>query len=139
LGPKAKQFSSPVSPFLMLMDDEIGTTDYRSQTTRYRQRKMRVHRRTVVDDIKSKFKKDYKSKTILKKDYDGDWPFRADKVTIECRNQYWCVVTIDGKDYALNGAASSKFKLEEVHSAGMAILGKSTGPFIDEALKLAEQ
>lgn len=138
LGAKAKQFSSPVYPFLMMTDDEIGRTDYRKQTTRYKERKKKVHKRTIVDNIKSKFNKDYKSKTILKKDYVGEWPFRTDKVIIECRNKHWCTVTIDGKDYALNGAASSRFKLEDVHSAGMAILGKSIGPFIDEALKLAE-
>jgi len=48
------------------------------------------------------------------------------------------IVTIENKDYALNGAAKSRYKLEDVHEAGMAILGKSVGPFIDMALKLGD-
>ncbi len=46
------------------------------------------------------------------------------------------VVTIDNKDYALNGSAQGRYKLEGVHEAGMAILGKSVIPFIEMALKL---
>jgi hypothetical protein len=48
-------------------------------------------------------------------------------------------VTIDNYDYALNGAAKGRYKIEDVHEAGMAILGKSVGPFIDMALKLGEK
>ncbi|RCV65375.1 hypothetical protein C5S53_04135 [Methanophagales archaeon] len=59
-----------------------------------------------------------------------------DEVIIECREKHWCVVTIDNKDYALNGSAQRRYKLEEVHEAGMAILGKSITPFIKRALKL---
>ncbi len=43
---------------------------------------------------------------------------------------------IDGYDYALNGAAKGRYKLENPHDAGMAILGKSIEYFITMALKL---
>jgi hypothetical protein len=58
---------------------------------------------------------------------------------IECRDKYWCVVTIENKDYALNGSAAGRYKLENAHDAGMAILGKSVGPFIQMAFQLGEE
>ncbi len=67
---------------------------------------------------------------------EGDWPFYADEIIIECRQKHWCIVTIDGYDYALNGAAKGRYKLENPHDAGMAILGKSIEYFITMALKL---
>ena len=139
LGALAKQYSSSVHDFLMLNDSELGTTDYRKDTTRYLQRDIKPHKRTIKDEYNRKRNKDYKSKIITKDSFDGDWPFYADKVIIECRQKYWCVVTIDNYDYALNGAAKGRYNLEDVHEAGMAILGKSVGPFIDMALKLGEE
>ena len=41
-----------------------------------------------------------------------------------------------GNDYALNGAAKARYKLEDVFEGGMAILGKSIQPFIDIAKEL---
>ena len=58
------------------------------------------------------------------------------EIGLECRKKHWCIVTINGYDYALNGAAKRKYKLEDPHEAGMAILGKSIGDFITMALKL---
>jgi len=60
-------------------------------------------------------------------------------VIIECREKHWCTVEIDECDYALNGAAEGRYSLTSVHDAGMAKLGKSVGPFIDMALKLADE
>ena len=79
---------------------------------------------------------DYKSKKITKHEYKGDWPFYVDEVIIECIQKHWCLVTIDGHDYALNGAAKGRYKLENPHDAGMTILGKSIGDFIKMALEL---
>lgn len=75
---------------------------------------------------------------LKKEEFNGDWPFYHDQVIIECRAKHWCVVTIDNKDYALNGNAKGRYKLEFPHEAGMAILGKSLNPFIEMALKLGE-
>jgi hypothetical protein len=139
LGALAQQYSSSVYDFLMLEDSELGNVNYRKNTTRYEQRDYKPHKRTTKDDYNRKRNKDFKSQLITKDTYNGDWPFYADKVVIECRQKHWCVVTIDNYDYALNGASKGRYKIENIHEAGMAILGKSIGPFIDMALKLGEE
>lgn len=139
LGALAQQYSPSVYDFLMLNDSELGTIDYRKNTTRYAQRDHKPHKRTIKDEYSRKRNKDYKSQLITIDSFDGEWPFYADKVVIECRQKHWCVVSIDNFDYALNGAAKGRYKIEDVHEAGMAILGKSVGPFIDMALKLGEE
>lgn len=139
LGQLAQQYSPPVFPFLMLQDNKLGITDYRKQTTSYKEKENRPHKRTLIDEIERKTNKKYISKKIRKIDFNGDWPFYIDEIIIECRNKHWCIISIDGYDYALNGAAKGRFKLEDVHEAGMAILGKSIGPFIDSALDLGKK
>jgi len=139
LGKKAQQFSPVYYDFLMLSDSQIGINDYRKETTRYKKKETKVHKRTVIDKLKRKNNPDYKYKEIRKIDFDEDWPFYASKVIIECRQKYWCVIEIDGYDYALNGAAQGKYNLTSVHDAGMAIMGKSIGPFIDMALRLGDE
>jgi hypothetical protein len=139
LSKLAQQYSSIVYPFLMLNDDQLGITDYRKQTTAYKEKERKPHKRTFIDDIDRKTNKKYSSRTIRKSEYNGDWPFYNDEIIIECRDEHWCIVSINGYDYALNGAAKGRFKIEDVHEAGMAILGKSVGPFIDLALKLGEK
>ncbi len=138
LGALAQQYSSSVYDFLRLKDSELGTIDYRKNTTRYEQREHRPHKRTIWDEYNRKRNKDYKSLRIAKDDFQEEWPFYSEEVIIECRQKHWCVVTIDKYDYALNGAAKGRYKIEDVHEAGMAILGKSVEPFIDIALKLGE-
>jgi len=132
-----KQFTVPILDFAMMHDDVFGNKDYRKHTTKYNSQNKKVHKRTIFDELKRKFNKNFKSKKFFKKEFDGEWPFYAEEVIIECRYKHWCVITIEGNDYALNGAASGKYKLENVHEAGVAILGVSIGPFIDEALKLS--
>ena len=139
LGDKAKQFSFVFSPFIKLCDEKLGNRDYRKETTRYKEKENKPHKRTLIDKIKRKTNKKYISKRISRIDFYGDWPFYSDEIIIECRDKHWCIITIDGYDYALNGAAKGRFKIEDVHEAGMAILGKSVGPFIDMALELGEK
>lgn len=139
LGTLAQQYSPAVFSFLMLRDSELGKTDYRKHTTRYKEKGRKPHKRTLLDEIQRKTNKYYVSKKISKNEFDGDWPFYIDEVIIECREQHWCVVSIDGYDYALNGSAQGRYKIEDAHDAGMAILGKSTGAFIDMALELGKQ
>lgn len=139
LGTKALQFSSVLHPFIMLRDKELGNRDYRTKTTRYKEQKRSSHKRNFIDKINRKFNKCYKHKLLNRKEFNGEWPFYHDCVIIECREKHWCVVTIDGNDYALNGSAKSRYKLEDAHEAGMAVLGKSIGPFINMALKLGEE
>lgn len=139
LGALAQQYSPSFYDFLMLKDSDLGNIDYRKNTTRYEQRDHKPHKRTIKDEYNRKRNKNYKSLLITKNSFNGEWPFYAAEVIIECRQKHWCVVTIDNYDYALNGAAKGRYKIEDVHEAGMAILGESVGPFIDMALKLGEK
>ena len=138
LGKKALQYSGALHSFIFIKDDELGNRNYRTGTTRYQKKDRNIHSRTLIDEIQRKTNKRYRHTVIKKEDYDGDWPFYHDQVTIECREKFWCVVTIDNKDYALNGSAQGRYKLESAHDAGMAILGKSVGPLIQMALKLGD-
>lgn len=138
LGKKALQFSGILYSFIMLNDDKLGNRDYRKETANYQKKDYKVHTRTLCDELQRRVNPQYRYATVKKEEFDGEWPFYHDEVIIECREKYWCVVTIDNKDYALNGSAKGKYKLEFPHEAGMAILGKSVGPFIDMALKLGE-
>jgi hypothetical protein len=122
--------------FGMLYEKDFGKKDYRSQTTKYKETPKKVYKRTILDDIQREINPNYISKKINKSEYAGDWPFYSDEIIIECRQNYWCIVTIDGFDYALNGSASGRYKLEFPHDAGMAILGKSLSDFIKMALDL---
>ncbi len=136
MGPHASQLSFFVFDFITLR--EFGVTDYRKNTTRYQQQPRKRHKRNFIDRFKRNFKSSYKHKVIHKNDHKGEWPFYAETVVIECRDKNWCVVTIEGYDYALNGSAKSRFKLDDAHEAGQAILGKGTGDFISLALELGK-
>ncbi len=137
LGQKGLQLSATtVFDFGMLYEKDFGKRDYRSQTTKYKETPKKVHKRTMLDELQRNINPDYKSRKINKKEYDGDWPFYVDEVIIECRKNHWCIVTIDGFDYALNGSASGRYKLEFPHDAGMALLGKSLSNFIKMAFEL---
>jgi hypothetical protein len=139
LGEKGKQFSNPFSDFGTLFSNDFGNTDYRNNTTKYQMNPRKIHKRNLMDIFDRKFNTNYVSKVIMKAEFDGEWPFYTDKVIIECRYKHWCVVTIDGHDYSLNGSAKGKYKLEDAHEAGMAILGIGTGDFINMALELGRQ
>lgn len=139
LGEKAQQFSAIYYDFILLNDEEIGTIDHRKNTTRFRQKEKKLHKRTAIDNVNRKINPDIKFKKILRNDFVGEWPFYAEKIIIECRQKYWCTIEIDGIDYALNGSASDRYKLDSVIDAGMSIRGKSIGPFISMALGLNEK
>lgn len=119
-----------------LYENDFGKTDYRKNTTKFCETPKSVHKRTIVDSFNRRFNSNYKSKVIRKDDYEGEWPFLVDEVIIECRYKHWCIVTIGGFDYALNGSAKGRYKLENPYDAGMAILGTSIGDFISMALAL---
>lgn len=136
LGALALQYSHVVSDFYGLRDEDLGETNYREVTNSYKM-KVRTCKRRVIDRIRSKFDSNYVNTKINKHEFDGEWPFYVDEITIECRYKIWCVVIINNCEYALNGAAKGKYKIDNVHDGGMAILGKSIAPFIKIALGLA--
>ncbi|MCD8439002.1 hypothetical protein [Tenacibaculum finnmarkense] len=137
LGKKGLQLSaSTVFDFGMLYHKDFGNRDYRNLTTRYQQAPKKEYKRTEIDELQRNTNPNYKSIKINKADYNGIWPFYVDEVIIECIENHLCIVTIDNLDFALNGAASGRYKLEYPHEAGRAILGKSISNFIEIALNL---
>lgn len=136
LGKKAQQNSSVLMYFITLNDDKLGNRNYRAETTSYSSQKKTPKKRTLRDKFRRKFNSNYVSKKIKRSDFDSEWPFYSNEVIVECRYGHWCVVTIDGVDYALNGSAQGRYKLEHVHDAGMAILGVYIKPFIDMCFEL---
>ncbi|OEY71908.1 hypothetical protein [Salegentibacter salarius] len=137
LGAKGTQLTvGSYFNFALLRESNYGTTDYRKITTRHKQKPKKVHKRTLKDEMDRKLNPKYKSKKINKSEYKGDWPFLADEVIIECREKHWCIVTIDGFDYALNATASGRYQLEFPQEAGMAIRGKNISDFINIARNL---
>jgi len=139
LGKKALQFSGIYSDFILLRDNKIGTIDYRKNTTRYKQKEKKVYKRTVLDNLNRKINPEIKYLKISKSEFNGEWPFYHNEVTIECREKFWCTIEIEGNDYSLNGSATDRYKLEHVFDAGMAIRGKSIHPFIEMALELGKK
>lgn len=137
IGDKAKQISvTSFYDFGMLYEKDFGNRDYRKNTTRYKEKPKKVHKRTIKDDLERKLNPNIKYKKILKTEFTGDWPFYANEVTIECRYKHWCIVSIDGNDYALNGSAMGKYNLENPQDAGMVIMDKNSSEFIKLALEL---
>ena len=136
IGEKAKQVCSSFYDFGMLYENDFGNRDYRKNTTRYNEVPKKVHKRTLKDYLDRRFNPNIKYKKILKSEFDGDWPFYANEVIIECRYKNWCIVTIDGYDYALNGSAKGRYKLENPQDAGMVLMDKSSSDFIKMALEL---
>lgn len=133
-GGKLQQYSSVFASFRNLTDNEFGTTDYR-RSVKILKRETEKWRKRTEEEIK---KSNWPIKKMSQHQFSGEWPFRSDLVIIECIEGLFCVVNIQGYDFALNGAAASRYGYPFPHDAGMAILGKSIGPFIDMALNLGK-
>ena len=132
-GGRLQQLSPTVFDFIMLKDEEFGTTDYRRSVVRNQQAKANWSKRSRAKALRSR----WPSSLVTKASFGDKWPFRSDEVVIECRENLFCVVNIAGYDFALNGSAKSRFGYPDPHDAGLAILGRSVGPFIDLAFSLA--
>lgn len=131
LGTLAKQHSTPLHYFILLEDKNLGTRNYRQEITTWRANQKKSRQINIIDNLSRKLNSNIVVKKVVRSDFGKEWAFYNDDVIIECREQHWCVVTINGVDYALNGAAKGRYKLENVHDAGMAILGISLKPYID--------
>lgn len=133
-GGKLSQYYIPFNPFRGMMDKDLGTKDYRHSV-----QVLKTKKETWIKRTKEEVKKSpWPTKEIFKKQFSGEWPFRSDKVIVELREGFFCVINIEGYDFALNSAAKSRFNLPYPHDAGLAILGKSIGPFINTTLNLGK-
>ena len=131
-GERLQQLSPTLKDFRNLKNGELGITDYRYSVKLLQQLKAHWSKRTKADVLNSP----WPSAIISKDEYGEDWPFRSREVIIERRENIFCIINIEGYDFALNGAAHSRYNFPNPHDAGVAILGKSIGPFIDKAFSL---
>jgi len=134
-GGRLQQLSPTVFDFVMLKDEEFGMTDYRRSVVRSQQTKDNWSKRSREKALRSR----WPSSLVTEGNFGDKWPFRSDEVVIECRENLFCIANIAGYDFALNGSAKSRFGYPDPHDAGLAILGRSVGPFIDLAFSLGRQ
>lgn len=128
-----RRLSGVYADFRNLRTNQFGTTDYRRSVEILNADKDSWVRRSEEEIAGSR----WPTRSVGKAEFEGDWPFRQDHVAVECREKLFYVVNVQGYDFALNGHARSRFGFPDVHDAGVAILGKSVGPFIEMAAKLA--
>ena len=127
-----RRTSGVSADFRNLTDHELGTNDYRRSVQILRQEMDNWIRRTDEEVLSS----NWPTLTLTEPAFEGEWPFREDRVILECQENLFCIIYICGYAFALNGAARSRYGIPDPHDAGVAILGKSVGPFIDAALSL---
>ena len=130
-----RQASVTLSEFRSLRDDQLGTIDYRRSVRILQQQEEKWLKRSENKILSGR----WPTRVVTRDEFDGEWPFRSDRVIVECREKLFYIVNIEGYAFALNGLAKSRFKFPDPHDAGLAVLGKSIGPFIDMASALAGQ
>ena len=128
-----RKLSVVYTKFRNLRDGQFGTVDYRRSVEILRGDADQWIRRSEQEMAES----EWPSLAVSKAEFGDEWPFRSDRVTVECRDGLFCIVNIGGYDFALNGMARSRFELPNAHDAGAAVLGKSVGPFIKMARGLS--
>ena len=119
---------SYVSDFAVLQ--EMGTTDYRVL--------LEPQRRVAHVWERGPPSGRYPTKTVRKRECGSEWPFRSGEVVVECRRGTFAIAYLKGYAYSLNGAAKSRFNYPDPHEMGVAVFGKSVGPFIELAFSLAK-
>ncbi len=128
------KMSDVYSDFRSLGDEEFGTIDYRQSVRILKQEEKNWVKRNEQEILNSI----WPTQTVTQGQFEGEWPFRIDRVIVELQEKLFAIVNIEGYAFALNGSAASHLKLPGPHDAGLAVLGKSVGPFIEMALSLKE-
>ena len=132
-GGEIRRLAGCYTDFRNLRDDEFGTVDYRRSVEILKRDDDQWVRRSE-QEIKAE---GWPVMAVRKGEFHGEWPFRRERAIVECRDGLFYVVNVGGYDFALNGAARSRYQLPFAHEAGAAVLGKSVGPFIDIAATLS--
>ena len=123
-----------LSGILIIPDDMLGRADYRSYfalPNPYRN----IHNKSVRSEETIMSDEASPARAISRAEFDGDWPFRSDRVIVQLVKNVHCIVNISGYDFALNGIAKT-LGYPDVYDAGAAVLGKSVTPFVTIALSL---
>ena len=129
---RLRQASGIYTEFRNLRDEELGTIDYRHSVQILKQEEENWVKQSEQEIVNGK----WPTRIITKTEFGEEWPFRTDRVIVECQNNMFCIVHINGYAFGLNGAARSRFKIPCPHDAGVAVLGKSISRFIDMAFEL---
>ena len=129
---RLRQASGIYTEFRNLRDEELGSIDYRRSVQILKQEEKKLTRRSEKEIVNG----EWPTRIITKAEFGKEWPFRTDRVIVECRNNMFCIVHINGYAFSLNGLAQSHLGIPCPHDAGVAVLGKSVGPFIDMAFEL---
>jgi len=118
---RLREASVVLSDFRSLRDETLGTNDYRRSVRILQQKKENWIKRTEQEITSSK----WPTRIVTREEFDDEWPFRADRVIIECRDNLFCIANIEGYAFALNGAAATHLRIPFPHDAGEAVLGRS--------------
>ena len=132
---RLRQASVEYGEFQSLRGEQLGTIDYRRSVQILRQKQEIWFKRSEQEIVNGK----WPTRIVTKAEFGKEWPFRTDRVIVECQENLFCIVNIDGYAFALNGSAQSRFKMPFPHDAGLAVLGKSVGPFIEMAFALRKE
>lgn len=131
-GGEIRRLASVFEEFRNLQDAEFGTVDYRRSVEILKRDEDHWSKRSDEEIEAGR----WPTVAVSRTEFDGERPFRCDRVTVECRDRLFYIINIEGYDFALNGAARSRYGLPSAHQAGVAVLGTSTGPFVDMAADL---
>lgn len=132
---KLRQTSVIFTDFRNLRDEQLGTTDYRRTIPGLGQSDHNWIERSEEEILAG----EWPTRKVKKAEFDGEWPFRVNEVIIECQRGIRYIVNVEGYALALNGMAASYLNIITPHDAGVAILGRSIGPFIDMASALCNE
>ena len=129
---RLRQASGIYTEFRDLSDKQLGMIHYRRSVQILKQKEKNWIKRSEQEIVNG----EWPTRIVTKDEFGEAWPFRTDRVIIECQDNLFHLVYINGYAFGLNGAAQSRFKIPCPHDAGVAVLGKSVGPFIDMAFEL---
>ena len=94
-----RKLSVVYTKFRNLRDHQFGTVDYRRSVEILRVNADQWIRRSDQEIAES----GWPSLAVSKAEFGDEWPFRNDRVTVECRDGLFYIVNIGGYDFALNG------------------------------------
>ncbi len=130
---RLRQMSTVYADFQRLRDSELGTIDYRRSVQILAREKDTWIKRSEEEVLAGP----WPTRVVTQKEFDGEWPFRVNRVILEKQDATFCVAYLNGYAFALNGAAKSRLGLPFPHDAGLAVLGRSVGEFT-EATRMLE-
>ena len=110
----------------------FGTVDYRRSVEVLKADSDQWIRRSYQEIAES----GWPSLVVSEAEFGDEWPFRKDGVIVECRDGLFCIVT-SALRLRAQRCRAEPIGLPCAHEAGMAVLGKSVGPFIEMAFGLS--